>query len=134
MAAAKKTAASTTTTKKKTGKTYYPPKTFDDDLASLVELYKNENWSFSGVDFTQLTKDAGNQRDERLAHDGLQIQFDKVHQQFGEAQEARYQRFAAALHAARGAFRNDKAVTAQLDKFKRSVTRKPKAPKDPKAT
>ena len=53
----------------------------------------------------------------------------KRHAQFGSAQEARYPRFAAALNAARGAFRNDKAVSAQLAKFKRSTSRKVKAPR-----
>ena len=121
--------AKTTTKKlsKATAKTFYPPKTFDDDLVALVDLYKSSKWSFSNVDLNQLTKDSKDQRTARQAFDALQAQYDKAHAQFGSDQEARYQRFAAALNAARGAFRNDKTVTAQLAKFKRSATRKAKA-------
>ena len=117
----------TAKTKKKNqgAKTYYPPKTFDDDLAGLVDLYDKSGWSFSNIDLGKLSKDSSDQRNERLAHDALQVQWDKAHADFGEAQEQRHQRFAAALNAARGAFRNDKGVLAQLDKFKRSA--KPKA-------
>ena len=38
---------------------------------------------------------------------------------FGLNREARYERFMAAINAARGAFRNDKAVMAELDRFAR---------------
>ncbi|MFT3773402.1 MAG: hypothetical protein QM820_49110 [Minicystis sp.] len=122
MAAAKKTPSK----KKKTNTTYYPPKTFDDDLASLVDLYATEGWTFSNVDLAQLKTDTQEQRTERLAHDAIEAQYEKVHSKFGQAQEARHKRFAAALNAARGAFRNDKTVLAQLDRFKRSVTRSKK--------
>ena len=37
--------------------------------------------------------------------------------------EERYQRFSSALNAARGSFRTDKAVMAELDRFKRSCKR-----------
>ena len=124
-----------TTTKKlpkATAKTFYPPKTFDDDLVALVDLYSSSKWSFTNVNLKQLTQDSKDQRSERQAFDALQAQFDKVHAQFGTSQEARYQRFAAALNAARGAFRNDKVVTTQLAKFKRSATRQAKvAPATP---
>jgi cyclopropane fatty-acyl-phospholipid synthase-like methyltransferase len=118
----------TTKTKKKNqgAKTYYPQKTFDDDLTGLVDLYAKSGWSFSNIDLNELTKDADDQRTERLAHDALQVQYEKTHADFGEAQERRHQRFSAALNAARGAFRNDKGVTAQLDKFKRSMKAKAK--------
>ncbi len=117
-------------TKKKNqgAKTYYPQKTFDDDLSGLVDLYTKSGWSFSNVDLNALTTDSANQRAERLAHDALQAEYEKAHADFGEAQEQRHQRFAAALNAARGAFRNDKGVMAQLDKFKRSMKAKAKPP------
>jgi hypothetical protein len=119
------------------GKTYYPPKTFDDDLAGLVNLYKAKKWAFSGVDLALLAKDVSAQRSERTSHDQLEAEFSHVHETFGQAQEQRYQRFSAALNAARGAFRNDKAVMALLDSFKRSTRRAPrssaKAPAPPKS-
>lgn len=123
----------TTKTKKKNqgAKTYYPPKTFDDDLAGFVELYKASGWTFSNVDVNDLINDASKQRDERLAHDAAEVQYSKQHVNFGESQEQRHQRFSAALHAARGAFRNDKGVMAQLDKFKRSVSSKAKPKTSP---
>ena len=57
---------------------------------------------------------------------------EQQHATFGSAQEARYQRFSAALNAARGAFRNDKVVTAQLAKFKRLAARSAKKTAAPK--
>lgn len=113
-------------TKKK--RTYYPPKTFDDDLATFVKLFRSKSWSFSGVDVDQLEKDVPEQREERTAHDELESQYLALHESFGIAQEERYTRFAAALNAARGAFRRDKAVMAELDRFKRSIRRAPKKP------
>lgn len=108
-------------------KTYYPPKTFDDDYDALVQLFKDKKWAFSGVDLQQMDKDAVDQRAERKSHDALEAQFRGVHETFGEAQEARFSRFGAALSAVRGAFRKDKAVMAELERFKRSAkrTRKP---------
>ncbi len=111
---------------KATARTYYPPRTFDDDLVALVALYKSSNWSFSNIDLAQLATDAAAQRTERAAYDAAQAAFEAQHTKFGSDQEARYGRFAAALNAARGAFRNDKTVSAQLSKFKRSATRKSK--------
>jgi hypothetical protein len=104
-------------------KTYYPPKTFDDDLDGLVKLFETKGWSFSGVDLAALKTDRDAQRTERSDHDALEGKYLAAHESFGQAQEERYQRFAAALNAARGAFRTDKAATAELDRFKRSVTR-----------
>jgi hypothetical protein len=123
MATTKKTQAKPS---KANARTYYPPKTFDDDLAALVALYKTSKWSFSNVDLAQLQQDATAQRTQRASFDAAQAAFDAQHVQFGSDQEARYQRFAAALNAARGAFRNDKTVTAQLANFKRSAVRKGK--------
>ena len=103
-------------------KTYYPQKTFDDALVGLVELYSKNNWAL--VDVNQLAKDAQEQRAQRAKHDSLQAQYLSEHESFGVAQDQRYQRFAAALNAARGAFRNDKAAMAALAPFKRAIMRK----------
>ncbi len=103
-------------------KTYYPQKTFDDALVGLVELYTKNNWAL--VDVTQLAKDAEEQRAQRSKCDALQAQYLSEHEAFGVAQEQRHQRFAAALNAARGAFRNDKAAMAALAPFKRVAIRK----------
>jgi len=129
MAAKKKT---TKKLPKATARTYYPPKTFDDDLVALVDVYTSRGWSFTNIDVTKLTQDSKDQRSERQSYDAASAAFEATHAQFGSAQEARYQRFAAALNAARGAFRNDKTVTALLAKFTRSATRKAKAAAPPK--
>lgn len=114
---------------KKGKKTYYPPKTFDDDLEGLIDLYVAKGWSFSGVDLEALKADKETQRSERRDHDALESQYLSEHERYGLAQEARFHRFAAALNAARGAFRDDKATMAELDRFKRSATRaKPAKP------
>jgi len=63
-----------TTTKKlpkATAKTFYPPKTFDDDLVALVDLYSSSKWSFTNVNLKQLTQDSKDQRSERQAFDAL---------------------------------------------------------------
>ena len=104
-------------------KSYYPPKTFDDDLEALVLLFEQKGWIFSGVDVAQLKEDAKAQREERVVHDTLEGQYQAEHERFGQAQDARYQRFSAALNAARGAFRTDKVVMAEIDRFKRSSRR-----------
>ncbi|MBI5481473.1 MAG: hypothetical protein HY906_21625 [Deltaproteobacteria bacterium] len=109
-------------------RTYYPPKTFDDDLAAFAALAKSKGWTFSGVDFGRIEADGPAQRQERSDHDALEGQYNRMHEAFGLAQEERYQRFAAALNAARGAFRNDKKTRAELDRFKRSVRRTRKPP------
>lgn len=107
-------------------RTYYPSKSFDDDLDALAQLAKSENWFFSGIDVAKLLQDAIDQRAERVQHDTLQAQFNKLHETFGLAQEGRYLRFSAALNAARGAFRNDKAAMAQLERFRRPSQRSAK--------
>ena len=35
----------------KSKKTYYPPRTFDDDLELFVTLYEQKGWAFSGKPF-----------------------------------------------------------------------------------
>jgi hypothetical protein len=108
-----------------TKKTYYPPKTFDDDLDGLARLCQSKGWAFSGVDVNQLATEAQAQRAERAEHDALEGRFASVHEAFGLAQAARYQHFSAVLNAARGAFRTDKAVMAELNLFKRSAKKAP---------
>lgn len=112
-------------------KTYYPAKTFDDDIDAFSKLFKDKGWSFSNIDGKQLAKDAVEQRTERAAHDAILSQYTNVHETFGVDQEQRHERFRAALTAARGAFASDKAVMAELDRFKRSVVRTNKKAKVP---
>lgn len=105
-------------------RTYFPSKSFDDDLVALLDLIEKNGWSFSGVDLEQLRKDARLQRDERLAHDAAEAEWLKIRKEFLVNTEARYQRYSAALDAARGAFKHDKGVMAQLEKFRRTRTRR----------
>jgi len=114
-------------------KTYYPAKTFDDDIDAFSKLYKEKGWTFSNVDPVQLDKDAAEQRTERAAHAALESKYNHAHETFGVAQEQRHVRFSAALKAARGAFATDKGVMAELDRFKRSVARAKKKAKVPGA-
>ncbi len=108
-------------------RTYFPQRTFDDDLDAFVQLAISSEWVFTGVDFEQLRQDALDQRSERANFDAVELGYNRVREEFGVAQEARYQRFATALNAARGAFRNDKATSAQLDRFRRSSKRSSKS-------
>ena len=43
-------------------KTYFPQKTFDDDLDAFAQLGSTHGWVFSGVDFDELKQDAIDQR------------------------------------------------------------------------
>ena len=104
-------------------KTYFPSRIFDDALAALVALFIAKGWAFPGVDLAQLEADAEEQRARRAEHDAALGQYLALHETFGMEQEARYRRFLRALNAARGAFCEDKAVMAELDRFKRSTGR-----------
>src|SRR5262245_51256194 len=104
-------------------KTYYPTVSFDDQLTALAALLVSKGWSFAGVEPAVLAQDATDQRNERAAHDALEATYRNAHEAFGEAQQKRFERFAAALAAARGAFRDDKAIQAELARFKRPTRR-----------
>ena len=108
-------------------RTYYPPKTFDDDLDALARLFQSKGWEFSGVDTAALFENAEAQREERAEHDRVRSEFAALHETFGLAQFARYTLFVTALRTARAVFRNDKAVMAELDRFRRSSVRAKKA-------
>ena len=108
-------------------RTYYPPKTFDDDLDALARLFQSKGWEFSGVDTEALIAGAEAQREERAEHDTLRSEYVALHETFGLAQLARYQRFMAVLEAMRGIFRDDKAMMAELDEFNRAPSRSRKA-------
>ena len=105
-------------------RTYFPSKSFDDDLVALVDLFMKSRWVFSGVDLAQLREDAHLQRAERLAHDAAEAAWLKARKEFGVQTEARHQRYSAALATVRGAYRHDPGVTAQLAKFRRPRTRR----------
>lgn len=101
-------------------KTYYPSKTFDDDFGVFVEMCAANSWEFPGISIKALQASVKAQRAERSSHDALELQYFKEHESFGLAQAERHALFGAALHAARGLFRNDKAVLAQLSRFTRA--------------
>ena len=105
----------TTAIKKRDKRTYYPSKTFDDDLEAFVKLARSEGWHFSGIDLEQIARDAVEQRVERGEYVAADARFNEMHEQFGLAQEVRYQRFAAALNAARAAFRGNETIMTQLN-------------------
>lgn len=99
-------------------KTYYPSKTFDDDFAAFVEMVVSHDWVFPGLTADSLKAQVRAQRAERAKHDALELSYLKEHERFGVAQAERYALFSAALHAARGVFRNNKEILAQLGRFK----------------
>jgi len=104
-------------------KTYYPTRIFDDVLEALVLLFIAKSWLFPGVDLAQLETDVDDQRARRAEHDAMLSQYLALHETFGLEQLARCRRFIRALNAARGAFCEDKAVMAELDRFKRACCR-----------
>ncbi len=104
---------------KTTNTAYYPSRNFDDTLDAFVRLVASSNWSFPGVDLAQLEADVREQREERAALAAVRAETARKEADFAQRQHARFNRFAAVLNAARGAFRQDPAVLAQLDQFKR---------------
>ncbi len=100
-----------------TRKPYYPSKTFDEDLGAFVDMCTVNKWEFPGIPLKSLQDAIAAQRAERASHDALELQYRKQHESFGVAQAQRYALFACALHAARGLFRNNRAVLAQLARF-----------------
>jgi hypothetical protein len=108
-------------------RTFYPPKEFDDKLDALAALLESEGWELPGISAAQLAEEAAAQRSERSEHDARRREFLALHEEFGLAQRARYQKFIAALVALRGVFRDDKVVLAKLKEFTREGGRPKKA-------
>lgn len=100
-------------------RTFYPPRTFEQDLQTFVQLASEQGWHFSGVDLDQLARDAVEQARERAAFDEAEAQFLATRERFALGQDSRYRRFAAALNAARAAFLGNEPVAQQLERFKR---------------
>lgn len=109
-------------------KTYYPAKTFDDDFGAFVQMCVTNKWEFPGISLKMLQAAIKSQRTERSSHDALELQYLQEHEKFGVAQAQRHALFGAALHAARGLFRNDKAIVAQLARFTRTNGNRRKKP------
>lgn len=109
-------------------KTYYPSKTFDDDFGAFVQMCVTNNWEFPGISLKALQAAVKAQRAERASHDALELSYFQEHENFGVAQAQRHALFGAALHAARGLFRNDIAVLAQLSRFTRTNGNRRKKP------
>jgi hypothetical protein len=106
---------------------FHPTKSFEDMLFALVALLLAKGWSFAGVSIDQLAADAEAQLAERTAQETLMGQFRAQREAFSLNQAERYERFMAAINAARGAFGNDPVVMAELDRFKRPPGRPRKA-------
>ena len=98
-------------------KTYFPQRNFDDTFSAFVDMCAQNKWEFPGIPLKRLQESVRAQRLERSTHDALQLQYRKLHESFGVAQAQRYALFASALHAARGLFRDNKPVMAQLTRF-----------------
>jgi hypothetical protein len=98
---------------------YYPSRTFDDSLAAFVDLMTANGWSFPNASAEELRADLEAQRGERSSLDLAKANWSKLEAEFLLNQQERFKRFSSVLHAARGAFRDDPAVMAQLEQFKR---------------
>jgi hypothetical protein len=98
-------------------RTFFPQRNFDDTFAAFVDMCVHNKWEFPGIPLKMLQDSVKAQRQERSAHDAMQLQYRKLHESFGISQAQRYALFASALHAARGLFRGNKPVMAQLARF-----------------
>ena len=100
-------------------RTFYPPKEFDDKIDALAVLLATEGWELPGSTAAMLAEEAAAQRTERDEHDARRREFLALHEEFGLAQLARYQKFMAVLEALRGIFRGNKVALAKLKEFGR---------------
>ena len=107
-------------------RTYYPSNEFEKQLGDLATLAQDKGWDFPSDAVAQLVADADAQHAERAAHEAARIAFVAQHETFGLAQLARYKRFVALLKAMRAMFRDDKVVLAELDRFNRANSGKPR--------
>jgi len=107
-------------------RTYYPSREFEKQLGDLAKLVQDKDWEFPGDAIAQLIADAEAQRVERIEHEAARTVFIEKHETFGLAQLARYKRFVSLLRAMRAMFRDDKVVTAELDRFNRANSGKPR--------
>lgn len=101
-----------------TRKIYYPQRNFDDTFAAFVDMCTLHKWEFPGIQLKALQDAVKLQRSERAAYEALTLQYRKVRYAFAQSQAERHALFCAALHAARGSFRNNHPVRAQLDRFR----------------
>jgi len=107
-------------------RTYHPSREFEKQLGDLAKLVQDKGWEFLGDAIAQLIADADAQRVERVEHEAARIAFVAQHETFGLAQLARYKRFVSLLRAIRAMFRGDKVVTAELDRFNRANSGRPR--------
>jgi hypothetical protein len=105
-------------------RTYSPQRTFDDDYEGLISLLSEKNFTCSHVDINQCKQDVLDQRQGRATHDALEAKYREVHARFSVEQRERHGRYVRILDAARGVFRDDKAMLAALEKFGRRVRRR----------
>lgn len=105
------------------------PRTFDDQLASLVQYLKASGETITGLSTADLEKDltdqrAGKQKDVELANAAK-----AWHVEFSKAQAARYARYMKAVQVLRAVYRDQPEKLAQMAVLKRVRTaRTPKAP------
>ena len=103
--------------------TYTPQRTFDTDLDGLMRLLSGLGFTCSHIDIEQCKQDVLDQRKSRAEHDALEARYLETHARFQLEQRERHKRYLQVLVAARGAFRDDKAVLAALQNFSRKGTR-----------
>ena len=107
-----------------TKRTYAPQRTFDIDYDGLVSLLLQKNFSCSHVDIDVCKQDVQKQRQDRAEGDALEERHREHQARFSDEQLERHGRYSQLLNAARGIFRDDKAMMALLEKFGRRSTRR----------
>jgi hypothetical protein len=109
---------------------FCPKKEFDQELVDLSALFVDKGWEFPGDAITQLAADAEEQRVERAAYEKARTELVEQYETFVLRRYARYKRFVALLKAARGMFRDDQVVMAELDRFGRIKAHRPRKTKE----
>ncbi len=99
-----------------------PPRSFDDQLESLIAFLKQSKTALVGVDPKQLESDLKAQREERKKDHDAERQYEQIHRRFLESQAERYRRFGVAVQVMRAANRHNADVLAAMEQFKRPRT------------
>jgi hypothetical protein len=105
------------------------PRTFDDQLAVLVQHLKASGETVTGVSTDDLEKDLIAQREGKQKDAELANAAKAFHVEFSEAQAARYGRYMKAVQVLRAVYRDQPEKLTQMAVLKRKMApRTPKAP------
>ena len=115
------------------GRVYRPQRTFDDDLVDLAGFFSANELSLDGLDAAKLNAVGVEQRDSRADDARLLGAYKAHHEAFIREQRARHVLYTQALDYAHAKFKANPAKLAELERFRRRMTRNGSTPREPQA-